>query len=160
MLLLCMLTATTAWAELDPVMVGGYTFATGSDGDGDYYVVDNNNAFKKLAAYVERGGDTSGKRFKMTNNITKAETMVGTSGHPFCGIFDGGGYKLTFNHSMSDEKYCAPFRYVNGATIKNIIVVGTLCTSGKCAGGVVGSISGGTVNIKNCKNQRLYRLHL
>ena len=151
MLLMMLLTATTAWAELDPVTVDGYKFATGSDGDGDYYIVDSKDAFQKLAAYVRGGGATSGKRFKLTSDISVSGTMVGTPDHPFCGTFDGGGHMLTFNHSMSDLDFCAPFRYVNDATIKNLRVGGTIYTKGVNAGGVVGSVSGGTVNITNCE---------
>ena len=142
MLLMMVLTVTTAWAELT---VDDYTFATGSDDDGEYYVVNSKDAFQKLAAYVEGGGATSGKRFKMTGDISVSGTMVGTSNNPFCGTFDGGGNTLTFSHDMSDEKYCAPFRYVNGATIKNLRVGGKLSTKGTDAGGVVGCITGGTV---------------
>ena len=148
MLLMMVLTATTAWAELT---VDDYTFTTGSDDDGEYYVVNSKDAFEKLAAYVEGGGATSGKRFKMTNNISVSETMVGTSGNPFCGTFDGGGNSLQFMHGLSATNTCGPFRYVNDATFKNIIVVGTLCTSGKYAGGLIGCIVGGTVRINNCR---------
>ena len=151
MLLMMVLTATTAWAELDPVKVGDYTFTTGSDDDGEYYVVNSKDAFEKLAAYVEGGGATSGKRFKMTNYISVSETMVGTSGNPFKGTFDGGGNSLQFMHGLSATNTCGPFRYVNDATFKNIIVVGTLCTSGKYAGGLIGCIVGGTVRINNCR---------
>ena len=151
MLLMMVLKATTAWAELAPVTVDDYTFATGSDDDGEYYVVNSKDAFQKLAAYVEGGGATLGKRFKMTNKISVSETMVGTSNNPFCGTFDGGGNTLTFSHDMSDEKYCAPFRYVNGATIKNLRVGGKLSTKGSDAGGVVGRITGGEVSITNCR---------
>ena len=161
MLLMMVLTATTAWAELDPVTVDDYTFATGSDDDGEYYVVNSEDAFEKLAAYVSGGGATSGKRFKLTSDIEGVTTMVGTSNNPFCGTFDGGRNTLTFFHDMSDEKYCAPFRYVNGAnvnganvngaTIKNLRVGGKINTKGKYAGGVVGYITGGTVHITNCE---------
>ena len=149
-LLMMVLTATTAWAELAPVKVDDYTFATGSDDEGEYYIVDSEDAFEKLAAYVSAGGDTSDKRFKLTSDIVGVRTMVGTSGHPFKGTFDGGGNSLQFMHGLSATNECGPFRYVNGATFKNIIVVGTLCTSGRWAGGLIGSIVGGTVHINNC----------
>ena len=151
MLLMMVLTATTAWAKLAPVTVDDYTFATGSDDDGEYYVVNSEDAFEKLAAYVSGGGATSGKRFKLTSDIEGVTTMVGTSGHPFKGTFDGGGNTLTFVHDMSDDWYCAPFRYVNDATIKNLRVGGKIYTKGEYAGGVVGYITDGIVNITNCE---------
>ena len=151
MLLVVLLTATTAWAELDPVTVGEYTFSTDSDDNGEYYVIDSNNAFEKLATYVSGGGDTTDKRFKMTSNFSVSATMVGTYDNPFKGTFDGGGYKLTIRHELSNTYYCAPFRYVNGATIKNLRVDGIICTKGQYSGGVIGRVAGGTVNIENCK---------
>ena len=160
-LLMMVLTATTAWAELDPVTVDDYTFATGSDDDGEYYVVNSEDAFEKLAAYVSGGGATSGKRFKLTGDIYVSGTMVGTSNNPFCGTFDGGGKSLQFMHRLSATNNCGPFRYVNGATFKNIIVVGTLCTSGKNAGGLIGCIVGGTVYINNCwSNSLIYSTYM
>ncbi|MGX8696778.1 MAG: hypothetical protein ACSW8D_10355, partial [Prevotella sp.] len=155
-LLMLVLTATTAWAALDPVTVDDYTFATGSDDEGDYYVVDSKDAFEKLAAYVEGGNATSGKRFKLTSNISVSETMVGTS-VPFKGTFDGGGYTLTFDHDMSDLNYCAPFSLVSGATIKNLRIGGTIYTKGLCAGGVVGCITDGNVHITNCEISTVIR---
>ena len=150
-LAMMVLTTTTAWAELDLVTVGNYTFATDRDDEGDYYVVDSKDAFQKLAAYVSGGNDTSGKRFKLTSDISVSGTMVGTYGNPFKGTFDGGDNKLTFLHSISDDWYCAPFRYVNDATIKNLRVGGTINTQGRYAGGVVGYITGGNVRITNCE---------
>ena len=35
-------------------------------------------------------------------------TTVGTSAHPFCGVFDGGGHTLTANLSGTDY-FVAPF---------------------------------------------------
>ena len=136
-LLMMVLTATTAWAELDPVTVDDYTFATGSDDDGEYYVVNSEDAFEKLAAYVSGGGATSGKRFKLTSDIEGVTTMVGTSGHPFKGTFDGGGNTLTVNYT-TDAEFCGPFCYTYGATIKNLRTAGTINTSSTYAGGVVG----------------------
>ena len=150
-LLMLVLTATTAWAELAPVTVGNYTFATDSDDEGEYYIVDSKDAFQKLAAYVSAGGDTSGKRFKMTSDISVSGTMVGTSNYPFCGTFDGGGSNLTYTNSMSAVDFRAPFQYVKGATIKNLRVGGKINTKGLHAGGVVGYITGGIVHITNCE---------
>ena len=68
--------------------------------------------------------------------------MVGASGNPFAGIFNGGGHTLTFNIGSEatpfGEDYCAPFRYVSGATIKNIFVDGDIYTSAQYAAGLVG----------------------
>ena len=71
-----------------------------------------------------------------------ATTMVTAT---FSGTFDGGGHTLTFNYTATDEKV-APFRYITGATIKNLRVAGTINAGGyKFAAGIVSISNGGTV---------------
>ena len=67
--------------------------------------------------------------------------MVGIngSGKPYRGIFDGQGHTLTVAYDLNEERV-APFRRINGATIKNLIVKGTINTSLKLAAGVVGGL--------------------
>ena len=90
----------------------------------------------------------SGKVVKLAGNVSSSE-MAGTSGHPFKGTFDGQNYTLTFNRTAAEE-FCAPFHYINGATISNLHVGGTI-TGGNYErlGGLVGH-SEGNITIKNC----------
>ena len=76
--------------------------------------------------------------------------MVGNSSHQFRGIFDGRGHTLTFNNGSAPE-YGAPFRYVNGATINNLRVVGTITTSSKFAAGIIANTIGNTT-VNNCRS--------
>ena len=85
----------------------------------------------------------------LTADITvSGNTMVGINsiGKPYRGTFDGQGHKLTINYELNEERV-APFRRINGATIKNLIVEGTITTTSKLAAGIVGGIwqSGSTV---------------
>ncbi len=64
-------------------------------------------------------------------------TMAGTESHPFTSIFDGNGHTLNVSYSGSDQG-AAPFRYISGATIMNLIVDGSITTSAHHAGGLVG----------------------
>src|SRR5574344_831032 len=77
------------------------------------------------------------------------QTMVGTSSSPYAGIFDGNGKTLTINYTNNTSEYTAPFRYVNGATVKNLKVSGAIATDQKYAGGFIGLTKGST-NILNC----------
>ena len=69
-------------------------------------------------------------------------SMVGTNSNKYQGTFDGNWHKITFNKGTSespfDEDNCAPFRYVSYATIMNLTVDGTIVSSGKYVGGLVG----------------------
>ena len=91
----------------------------------------------------------SGKTVNLAADVISPE-MAGKSGHPFKGTFDGQGNTLTFNRTAAED-FCAPFHYINGATISNLHVGGTI-TGGNYErlGGLVGH-SEGNITIKNCR---------
>ena len=91
----------------------------------------------------------SGKVVKLAGNVSSSE-MAGKSDHPFKGTFDGQNYTLTFNRTAA-EHFSAPFHYINGATISNLHVQGTI-TGGtyENLGGLVGH-SEGNITINNCR---------
>ena len=93
-----------------------------------------------LSRRVGEGNTYSGKFFRLTADIS-VDTMVGTSDHPFSGHFDGNHKTLTVNYDSSEE-YTAPFRYVDGATITDLTVAGTITTSAKFAAGIIGQAKG------------------
>lgn len=98
----------------------------------------------------------SGVYVKLTADIGSADdpitTMVGTyMGREYCcfaGIFNGCGHKLTVNYVATDDT-CAPFRYVNHATIRCLYVDGIINNSGRENGGLIGW-SYGSTSISSC----------
>lgn len=89
---------------------------------------------------------------ELTADITvEGNVMVGIngSGKPFRGVFDGKGHTLTVSYDLNEERV-APFRRINGATIKNVIVRGTISTSSKLAAGLVGGLWQSGSLIQNC----------
>ena len=68
----------------------------------------------------------------------------------FQGTFDGNGNTLTVSYNTSAES-TAPFRFARNSVVKNLHVDGTITTSAKFAGGIVGR-SSGTLNITNCRS--------
>ena len=90
----------------------------------------------------------SGKTVNLAADVISSE-MAGKSGHPFKGTFDGQNYTLTFNRTAAED-FCAPFHYINGATISNLHVEG-LIEGGtyENLGGLVGH-SEGNITINNC----------
>ena len=116
--------------------------------------INNTSDWQEFCSFVNDGESYSGKTVHLLADIT-VSTMAGTSeGNSFKGTFDGCGHTLTFNcgnaGSAFNENYCAPFRYVNGATIKNLTVAGDIYTSRQFAAGLVAK-SYGTTNIRNCR---------
>lgn len=113
----------------------------GSGTEDEPYLISNTAEFDLLLSRrVGEGNTYSGKFFQLTADIN-VETMVGTSDHPFSAHFDGNHKTLTVNYNTSED-YTAPFRYVNGATIMNLTVAGSVTTSAKFAAGIIGQAKG------------------
>lgn len=103
-------------------------------------VNDNYETFEGKVVMLADDYDNSGVPITWT---------VGKDGHPFKGTFDGNGRTLTVGYNTSTNRL-APFRYVEGATIKNLTIAGTIKNSTKILGGLVGSSAGNTT-ISNCR---------
>ena len=90
--------------------------------------------------------------FWLTSDAVKVYSMMGYE-YPFCGTFDGCGHTLTLLTQDLGEGVqipsFAPFYAVNGATIKNVKVVGEVYGANSAAG-LVGYVAGGTNRIENC----------
>ena len=92
----------------------------------------------------------SGKTVQLGADITVTR-MAGGSGHEFTGTFDGGGKTLTVNYANTgNNTMTAPFSYVDGATIQNLIVGGTISGTAYRAAGIIGETVNATSHITNC----------
>lgn len=129
--------------------LNGYTYETGTDAEGTYYMIQSVEDFNQFASFVVSSDNASaGKRFKQTVDLTVTNMVGSTENKSFQGVYDGDNHTLTLGITASSN-IAAPFRYVKGATIKNLIIAGTLSNSGKQNGGVAG-YSYGDVAISNC----------
>ena len=107
-----------------------------------------------FASNVNNGTNLySGQTIVLTADITITTGAGSSSTNSFRGTFEGGGHTLTLNltHSSGGDAFIAPFRYINGATIKHLHTAGTITTNGKMAGGIVGD-SYGTSTIQSCRS--------
>lgn len=120
---------------------------TGYGTEASPYQISSTDDWNNFAANVFLGQSYSGNYFKLTNNISVTR-MVGVYGKSFNGTFDGNGKTLTVTLS-SDARWCAPFAFTYGATIKNLITAGTIETSNMNAGGVVGRNGTGKLTLTN-----------
>lgn len=135
-LALSCLSSTSAWA-IEPVD-GVYQIGTAQDWT-EFCTLHNDGSDQRLNAVL-------------TADVTvEGNTMVGIngSGKPFRGTFDGQGHTLTVNYELNEERV-APFRRINGATIKNLVVRGTITTTSKLAAGLVGGLWQSGTTIQNC----------
>ena len=145
-------TVTVANADIDIAVTLEGTSPAGSGTASNPFIIKSTAHWNALAAAISEGNPNINKDgvsfFRLDADIT-VSTMIGTAEHPFESTFDGNGHKLTFNLQTSDADYCAPFSYTRGAEIENLIVDGTIKSSGHYAGGIIGHAEG-TFTVLNC----------
>ena len=91
---------------------------------------------------------------KLTADITLKGTWtpIGKSGYytTYKGTFDGHGHTISGLNVSASSANQGLFGYINGATVKNLTVKGSV-TGGESTGGIVGYMSSGTVS--QCINE-------
>ena len=151
---------TLTMPEEDVTITATFSDVTwdGSGIETDPYRIYYNVQWDLLATNVNAGNNYNGVYFKLMDDIS-VETMVGSTNRAFRGIFDGGGHTLTFNKgteaSPYDQNFCAPFKAVEGAIIKNLHTTGTIYTSAQHAAGFVAQLipnSGNFTRFINCRS--------
>ena len=126
-------------------------WAIEQDSDG-FYLIGSVQDWKDFAALVQTTPTANAKMIADVD-LGDDQTMVGSESVPYQGTFDGHGYKLTIAYDVT-ENYVAPFRVVNGTTIQNLEVDGTINTTAEYAGGIIGySPSSSTAsNVTMCRS--------
>ena len=103
--------------------------------------------WETFCSNVNNGTTYSGQLVKMTADITTSTRM--DTNHTFSGVFDGGCH--TLNITISGGSYfLAPFPSIDGATIKNLTVTGSVTNTSNFTGGLVGQAMGNNNLIENC----------
>jgi hypothetical protein len=115
----------------------------------DPYLIPSADVWDFLADQASAGNTYYDKYFQLTEDIS-VTTMVGSSEKPFSGIFDGNGHTLTVTYNTT-EGMTGPFRCARGTTIMNLHTAGTITTSGKFAGGLIGFAYNANT-ITNCRS--------
>lgn len=145
-LLLALFTTVGAWAEITGHGTPNDPYVLNTAGDWATFANANNAAAYWGSNVYVKLSDT------WDNSASAVTTMVGTSGHKFCGTFLGNGKTLTLNLTTDNSEYTAPFRYVDGATIKFLHTAGTVNGGNqKYATGLIGNAKG-MVNITACRS--------
>ncbi len=126
-------------------IISGGTSGWTHDGSGTSespYIISNADEWNEFVDKVNNsvyGFNTA--YYQLADDIT-VTTMVGTEGYKFKGHFDGNGKTLTLSYGSAaspfSEDYCAPFRYIEGAYIHDLIVDGTIYTQNQFAAGIAG----------------------
>ncbi|MBR5725406.1 MAG: InlB B-repeat-containing protein [Muribaculaceae bacterium] len=120
--------------------------------DGDEYTIHTPTGWDMFCDLIAENsnGYFTGKTVKLDADISVTR-MAGSSGHEFSGTFDGQEHTLTVNYENNDSDIrTAPFSYVNGATIQNLIVAGDITGTAPRAAGIVGETGNSLSHVTNC----------
>lgn len=108
------------------------------------------NEWKVFCKLVNEKGMTNlNARLEADINLGGDIAMIGRYDHKYAGTFDGQNHTLTLNWNTG-ESDIAPFRRVDGATIKNLRTAGTIKSSGHFLAGLIDEASGDNNTISNC----------
>ena len=120
---------------------------SGNGTETEPYIIADANDWYVFGKYIyENWNNTEGKYYKLADDFDNSNEpiteMIATTKEdandptklirtPFCGTLDGNGRTLHIDLKADSEDGCAPFRYLEGATIQNLSVAGSVATSSK-----------------------------
>ena len=112
----------------------------------DFYLLNTPRDYYVFASMVNGGMKVNAK---LVADIDLRETefsdiMIGKEDTQFSGIFDGQGHSVTYSYAVSDN-YGGLFRYMDGATIRNLRVEGDAVVQGIHFGALAGYVNGTTL---------------
>ena len=123
-----------------------YQALAGNGTETDPYIIADANDWYVFGKYIHENVDhMAEKYYKLADDFDNSNEpiteMIATTKKdpndgktiqtPFCGTLDGNGRTLHIDLKADSEDGCAPFRYLEGATIKNLTVAGSVTTSSK-----------------------------
>ena len=115
-----------------------------------YYQIANATQLAWFAEKVNAVDNFSNAKLVADIDYSDFTTMIGTGSRYFRGKFDGNGKKVKLNINVSAD-YAGLFAYTYGAQIENVIVEGSITSTARYVGGIVGRAGDNTI-IKKCQN--------
>jgi len=134
--------------KLVPNFFNIYADLVGAGTQESPYLIASVNHWNALAFRIQNGESFSGKYFQLLSDLAVNLQLGSDASHPFSGHFDGKGRTLTFTRTGAAD-YCAPFRYVKDASIRDIRIEGTVYTNHMDASGLVG-LADGFLSLNQC----------
>lgn len=134
--------------KLVPNFFNIYADLVGAGTQESPYLIASVDHWNALAFRIQNGESFSGKYFQLLSDLAVNLQLGSDASHPFSGHFDGKGRTLTFTRTSAAD-YCAPFRYVKDASIRDIRVKGTVYTDRMDASGLVG-LANGFLSLNQC----------
>ena len=125
----------------------------GAGTEADPYLISSTDDWNDFANSVNHDYTFSGKYVKLTNDISVSipagDRVSDSDNKPFSGTFLGDGHTITAALAIDGKQGLAPFRCINGATIRDLKVAGTIASNQNHTAGIAGFASG-TNTIEDC----------
>ena len=122
--------------------------------ESDPYLVPSTEIWNFIVRKVNGGKTYTDKFFRQTADISVTQPIgnfVDNQSYnqkPFSGTYDGYGHTLNVNINTTGS-FLGPFRCLNNATIKNLVVTGSVTAHARHASGLVGTLMG-PCTLENC----------
>ena len=113
------------------------------------FVISNNSDWDTFFDYVNHGCNFSGKSVRLDCDVSTSSMVSNSDVNAFRGTFDGNGHNINISINKTDIESAALFHYINGATIKNLNLTGSI-TGGKYVAALVGIVNGTGNRIEGC----------
>jgi len=99
----------------------------GGEIDNNTFYIRSEEDWETFAMMVNSGNTSISAVMLNDITLTESSPVVGNSeNNPFSGTFNGNGHTLTVNFKDTKREFLAPFQYINGVTIRNLHVAGTI----------------------------------
>ena len=122
--------------------------------ESDPYLVPSTEIWNFIARKVNSGKNYAGKFFRQTADFG-VTTPIGNFADnqpakqkPFSGTYNGDGHTLNVN-IVGSANFTGPFFCLSNATVKNLVVTGSVTSSYRHASGLVGTLMG-PCSLENC----------
>lgn len=134
---------------LKTLLLTTVSLATAHSAMAENVIINNAEDLAAFAARVNAGEVTLDATLNADITAT-AYTVIGTAANQYAGTFDGDGHTITL--SLEGWDTTGAFGKVNGATIKNLTIAGTIAAAFD-NGCIVAVAAGGDILIENCVNK-------
>ena len=102
----------------------------------DCYEIATKEDWKAFCALVNSGQNAVDAKMTADIELGSDIVMVGTPTHKYGGTFDGRGHTLSFQWTGTND-VTAPFKFVNGATIRNLRTQGKIASKSSGLAGLI-----------------------
>ncbi|MBR6875887.1 MAG: hypothetical protein IKN00_06315 [Bacteroidales bacterium] len=139
--------------EVVPILLE-VTKYNGDGSVGNPYKISSKENWNYMVHQIANQVSFAGKYLELTQDIT-IDNMAGSyveggATRPFAGTFDGKGHTLTIDLDGVGN-YLAPFACLGGATVKNLVLAGSVSTTNIRPAGLAAFVIENST-IENCKN--------